>query len=278
MASTMWQAASSAPDFWVPGKLAWDGGSSRNYGIGCEEWYDKGSGSETTEAEPEPVPYADSEARLPPPQTPPCTAESMLPVLEKAGLLEEIGTDLHEGSTKPPKWTAGGRESQPVDVSTTVNMLSSVLGKHASLHYEADGRMISVTGGNDFRAEKKPPAAPSYAAPARLPPVPPGPPAPQVPPAEPVHPVQPAWQEMNYPMQDLQPEAYYQGYGGYYPAMYGQYQESVEDVYAQPAQPVRSGAAALAQCTPGRFCVFCGKPKHSLTQRFCSHCGEMVVA
>ena len=25
--------------------------------------------------------------------------------------------------------------------------------------------------------------------------------------------------------QDLQPEAYYQGYGGYYPAMYGQYQE-----------------------------------------------------
>ena len=46
------------------------------------------------------------------------------------------------------------------------------------------------------------PEAPSYAAPARLPPVPPGPPAPQVPPAEPVHPVQPAWQEMNYPMQD----------------------------------------------------------------------------
>ena len=90
--------------------------------------------------------------------------------------------------------------------------------------------------------------------------------------------------------QDSQPEAYYQGYG-YYPAMYGQYQElgglswgpwvvlgpawhasfaaeqsklqstlsssqdngiacfsgvwtwkeSVEDIYAQPAQPVRSG-------------------------------------
>lgn len=108
------------------------------------------------------------------------------------------------------------------------------------------------------------PEAPSYPAPARLPPVPPGPPAPQVPPAEPVHPVQPAWQEMNYPMQDAegraegwfcvcfssfttrpqelairwamhlvelsvsqqdsQPEAYSQGYG-YYPAMYGQYQE-----------------------------------------------------
>ncbi|CAK9092977.1 unnamed protein product [Durusdinium trenchii] len=65
------------------------------------------------------------------------SAESMLP----AGLLDEI--DLHQecGSSN----LSSSKSQQPVDVSTTVSMLASVLGKNTALHYESDGRRISTT-------------------------------------------------------------------------------------------------------------------------------------
>jgi len=322
--ASAWQVSACTPDAWVPNKLAWDGMNRKSGGF--EEWYDKGS--ETTEAEPEPVPFADSEVRSMP-ESPTCPAESMLP----AGLLDDIGLDMREGSIKPTKSLMAGGDGQPVDVSTTVNMLSSVLGKNAALHYEADGRIISVTGGNDFASAKAsghypptalptqhaqplqahhaPPLQAQHAQPLQAHHAPPlqahhapplqahhAPPlqAQHAPPLQaqplqalpPQHMQQPAtqgWQEMGY-AQDQ--ESMYGGYG-YYPTEYGdgvQYQEQVDAMYAPTAQPSCTGAWAadaaqtgtLTQPMPGRFCVFCGKPKHSLAQRFCSHCGEMVVA
>ncbi|CAK9092853.1 unnamed protein product [Durusdinium trenchii] len=194
---------------------------------------------EVAEVEPEPMPLADNEAGLRTEMH--RSAESMLP----AGLLDEI--DLHQecGSSN----LSSSKSQQPVDVSTTVSMLASVLGKNTALHYESDGRRISTTGGNDFAT------------------------------VCPVESLSAPWQT------NLGQEPVDNNVIGFNYCAFQQYGDTIHQGGAYAKFDANPGAwtahavgGGAVHTMMGRFCVFCGKPKHSPNQRFCSHCGEAVVA
>jgi len=218
MAWTMsWQANdfSQREGSWMSKKIELEGYPSLVF----EESPDKVS--DLTEVEPEPIPLTESEAGLKELNR---SAESMLP----AGLLDDITGDLHQESVNHSVWCSEGPQPyQPVktvDVSTTVSMLASVLGKNTALHYEADGQKISTTETSD-------------------------------------------------------PVGF-----NYYTAQHGDCVQYQGAACPKPSGLFGGGAwsanavGGQAPAMLGRFCVFCGKPKHSLNQRFCSHCGSPVVA
>lgn len=249
----MASVSSQANDFsqsmgsWKPNKMQLEGA----FALVFEEPQDKAS--ETTEVEPEPIPLADSEDRLKTELN--RSAESMLP----AGLLDDITgvtSDLHKEPVNRSIPCSQGLQPpvKPVDVSTTVSMLASVLGKNTALHYEADGQRISTTGGNDFVTANFPESRE-------------------------LAPVAPSWQSSG---QEIPDNA--QSFCNYYAMQqYGDipYQGTM---YAKPnwfpggSWSANAAGGAGAPSMRGRFCVFCGKPKHSPNQRFCSHCGNAVVA
>ncbi|CAJ1392026.1 unnamed protein product [Effrenium voratum] len=136
------------------------------------------------------------------------------------------------------------KQHSGADVPTTVSMLVSVLGKHTTLHYEADGQKVSTTGGNEFSSDSDTASLPSLPT---------------------------SWQDSA--------EALCGYYGYYQPQVYQEAMCSIPNSGQGfwDTGAVAAGAGAVT-AMPGRFCVFCGKPKHSSTQRFCSHCGEPVVA
>jgi len=252
MAWTMsWQANdfSQREGSWMSKKIELEGYPSLVF----EESPDKVS--DLTEVEPEPIPLTESEAGLKELNR---SAESMLP----AGLLDDITGDLHQESVNHSVWCSEGPQPyQPVktvDVSTTVSMLASVLGKNTALHYEADGQKISTTGGNDFVAAQFSPESCQLAT---------------SPAASAAAPHKTAVQETSDPV----------GFN-YYTAQHGDCVQYQGAACPKPSGLFGGGAwsanavGGQAPAMLGRFCVFCGKPKHSLNQRFCSHCGSPVVA
>mmetsp|Transcript_5056 Transcript_5056/g.8257 ORF Transcript_5056/g.8257 Transcript_5056/m.8257 type:complete len:249 (+) Transcript_5056:58-804(+) len=248
MTSVSWQVNdfSQSMGSWKPNKMQLEGA----FGLVFEEPQDKSS--ETTEVEPEPMPLADREVRLNTELN--RSEESMLP----AGLLDDITgvtSDLHkEPVNRSIPCSQGLQPVKPVDVSTTVSMLASVLGKNTALHYEADGQRISTTGGNDFVTANFPESRE-------------------------LAPMAPGWQSSG---QEIADNA--QSFCNYYAAQqYGDipYQGTMySKLNGFPGGSWSANAAggANAPSMRGRFCVFCGKPKHSQNQRFCSHCGNAVVA
>mmetsp|Transcript_64659 Transcript_64659/g.115011 ORF Transcript_64659/g.115011 Transcript_64659/m.115011 type:complete len:259 (+) Transcript_64659:83-859(+) len=229
-----------------------DGAAWRSWGSAwaVEEWQEKGS---ETEAEPEPAPGL----------TPMNQAESMLP----ADLLEDIGFDELQDEVD-----IGASKA---DVSQTMTMLMSILGKNASLHYQTNGQTISIQEGhqdesNDADVENFMQASgpagtfgyqslehtedysDNYFSDQHL---------------------QFAGQyygdAITYDASTMYTMAHDQGFEG----QWGSVPASTwghEDDVKQPR--------LRKQPMVGRFCVFCGKPKRSTSQRFCSFCGQHVVA
>jgi len=206
-----------------------------------EEWQEKDS--ETTEVEPEPAPGLSHMDQ----------ASSMLP----ADLLEDIGFDEKQDEKVATCAT---------DVSNTMTALMSVLGKNAGLRYQSGGQTISLqeveeddAGGENLLQAPRPSGGTFEAG------------------------------YQNLYSEDVS-DYYCDQYSQLLWQHHGHSDATTYDSYSMAHLASEGWGSTWGhddnskhmrqrkQPMVGRFCVFCGKPKHSTSQRFCSFCGQQVVA